>query len=85
MGCDVLDRVENRGIEIGRKEGREEGRKEGREEGRKEGRKEGKTEGEDNIRLLSQKLFSQDRIEDVKRVMEDKDYCDQLKKEFGIC
>ena len=37
------------------------------------------------MRLLSQKLFSQDRIEDVKRVMEDKDYCDQLKKEFGIC
>ncbi len=77
MGCDVLDRVENRGIEIGR----EEGRKEGREEGRKEG----KTEGEDNLALLSQKLFSQDRIEDLKRVMDDKEYREQLKKEFGIC
>ena len=66
--CDVLDRVENRGIEIGRKEGREEG----------------KTEGEDNFVLLYQKLYSQGRSEDFERACDDKQYREQLKKELGI-
>ena len=34
--CDVLDRVEKKGKEIGREEGRKEGRAEGRKEGRAE-------------------------------------------------
>ena len=43
--CEVLDRVEARGVEKGRIEGIEKGRREGIEKGRLEGRREGKLEG----------------------------------------
>ena len=49
---EVLDLVENRGIEKGRKEGKKEGKKEGRKEGKKEGRKQGRKEGRQEGRIL---------------------------------
>ncbi len=66
--CDVIDRIENRGIEKGRKEGRVEGRQEGRQE----------------INLLMKKLFAQKRFEDAQKATEDTEYCTQLLKEFAI-
>lgn len=44
----------------------------------------GKTEGKNQMALLMKKLFEQNRIEDAKRASEDRVYCDQLMKEFGI-
>ena len=66
--CDVLDKVENRGIA----------------KGIAKGKAEGKIEGEDTLALLMKKLFDQDRIEDAKRASEDKEYRARLMKEFGI-
>ena len=43
--CEVLDRIEARGVERGRLEGIEKGRLEGIEKGRIEGIKKGKLEG----------------------------------------
>ena len=70
--CDVLDKVENRGIA------------KGIAKGKAEGKIEGKIEGEDTLALLMKKLFDQNRIEDAKRASEDKEYRTQLMKEFGI-
>ena len=70
--CDVLDKVENRGIA------------KGIEKGKAEGKIEGKIEGEDTLALLMKKLFDQNRIEDAKRASESKEYRTRLMKEFGI-
>lgn len=70
--CDVLDKVENRGIEKGLAKGIE------------KGKAEGKIEGEDTLALLMKKLFDQNRIEDAKRASENKEYRAQLMKELGI-
>lgn len=66
--CDVLDKVENRGIA----------------KGIAKGKAEGKIEGEDTLALLMKKLFDQNRIEDAKQASEDKDYRTRMMKEFGI-
>ena len=66
--CDVLDKVENRGIA----------------KGIAKGKAEGKIEGEDTLALLMKKLFDQNRIEDAKWASEDKEYRARLMKEFGI-
>lgn len=66
--CDVLDKVENRGIA----------------KGIAKGKAEGKIEGEDTLALLMKKLFDQNRIEDAKRASEDKEYRTRLMKELGI-
>ena len=66
--CDVLDKVENRGIA----------------KGIAKGKAEGKIEGEDTLALLMKKLFDQNRIEDAKRASENKEYRAQLMKELGI-
>ena len=52
--CDVLDRIEKRGIQ----------------------------QGENLLAQLIQKLFALGRVEDVKRVAEDKEYRQMLLKEF---
>ena len=66
--CDVLDKVESRGIE----------------KGVAKGKAEGEIEGKNQMALLVKKLLDQGRIDDVKRVSEDEVYRDQLIKEFGI-
>lgn len=66
--CDVLDKVENRGIA----------------KGIEKGKVEGEIEGKNQMALLVKKLLDQSRIDDVKRVSEDETYRDQLIKEFGI-
>ena len=66
--CDVLDKVENRGIA----------------KGIAKGKAEGKIEGEDTLALLMKKLFDQNRIEDAKRASEDKEYRTRLMKELDI-
>ena len=70
--CDVLDKVESRGIA------------KGIAKGVAKGKAEGEIEGKNQMALLVKKLLDQGRIDDVKRASEDEVYRDQLIKEFGI-
>ena len=70
--CDVLDKVESRGIA------------KGIAKGVAKGKAEGEIEGKNQMALLVKKLLNQGRIDDVKRASEDEVYRDQLIKEFGI-
>jgi flagellar biosynthesis/type III secretory pathway protein FliH len=70
--CDVLDKVESRGIE------------KGIAKGVAKGKAEGEIEGKNQMALLVKKLLNQGRMDDVKRASEDEVYRDQLIKEFGI-
>ena len=79
--CEVVNMIQNRGIEIGRNEGIEIGRNEGIGIGRGEGI----GIGEDNILSLMQRLIEQNRIDDIKHVTQDKEYRNKLLKEFHIC
>lgn len=74
--CDVLDKVESRGIEKGIEKGIA--------KGVAKGKAEGEIEGKNQMALLVKKLLNQGRIDDVKRASEDEVYRDQLIKEFGI-
>lgn len=70
--CEVLDRIEDRGLQRGRQEGLQRGRQEGLQE------------GENILALLMQKLLEAGRIEDVKKAAENKEYRHLLMKEFSI-
>ena len=50
----------------------------------RKGREEGRKEGEQAMAELINKLMTSDRMEDMKRAMEDKDYRAQLMKELEI-
>ncbi|MDO4262463.1 MAG: Rpn family recombination-promoting nuclease/putative transposase [Eubacteriales bacterium] len=65
-------------------EGRDSGRREGRIEGRKEGRVEGKTEGQERVNSLIRSLLAADRMEDIRRAVEDPEYQQELFEELGI-
>lgn len=58
--CDVLDRVENKGIAVGMEK------------------------GEDMVTLLVKKLLDSGRLDDVKRITEDKEYRRKLLQELSI-
>ena len=74
--CEILDKIENRGIEKGRAEGIA--------EGRAEGIVKGNTEGKSQMADLMKRLLDENRIEDAKRAAEDLAYCDELMKQYGI-
>ena len=59
-------------------------REEGREAGLIEGRVEGREEGKNVINKLNDKLLADNRIEDLKRSIRDKEYQDFLIKEYGL-
>ncbi len=87
--CDVLDRIENRGIDKGITIGIEKGRKEGRVEGRREGRVEGRQEGRDEVaelmgKLLEQNLLEHELINEIRKASKDKEYRMHLLKEYKI-
>ncbi len=66
--CEVLDRVENRGIE----------------KGIQKGIQKGIIQGEDTILLLMSYLLNNDRTEDAKKATKDKAYREKLLTEvFG--
>ena len=66
--CEVLDRVE----------------KKGRQAGMQAGMRTGIQQGEDMFALLVKKLLECGRMEDIRRVTEDKDYRQQLMREMHI-
>jgi flagellar biosynthesis/type III secretory pathway protein FliH len=60
------------------------GRQEGRQEGERLGRQQGRQEGMDVLTQLLQKLLEVGRVDDVKRVVNDKEYRNLLMKELKI-
>ena len=70
--CDVLDKVESRGIE------------KGIAKGVAKGKAEGEIEGKNQMALLVKKLLNQGRMDDVKRASEDEKSRAELMKELGI-
>ena len=78
--CEILDKIENRGIA----KGIEEGMAKGRAEGIAEGIEKGNTEGKSQMADLMKILLTENRIEDAKRAAEDPAYCDELMKQYGI-
>ena len=63
---------------------KEEGRAEGHAEGRTEGLVEGRIEGEDKLASLINALISAGRSQEIEKVVNDKEYRDQLYDEFEI-
>lgn len=55
-----------------------------REASKEEGIKEGKIQGEDKAFKLSKILLDAGRVEDLKRALGDKEFCEKLYKEFDI-
>jgi hypothetical protein len=74
--CNLSDGI----FELGRQEGRQEGERLGRQEGERLGRQ----EGENRVLSLIQQLLEVGRVDDVKRVANDKEYCNLLMKELKI-
>ncbi len=64
--------------------GREEGREEGLELGRKEGLELGREEGSENMASLINVLFTENRIEDLRRASEDAGFREKLLREYHI-
>ena len=66
--CEILDRIENQGID----------------KGIQIGTRDGIQKGEDMFALLVKKLLEYGRMDDIKRVTEDKEYRQELMKELAI-
>ena len=54
------------------------------EEGRKEGRKEGLKEGQKRLSSLIQRLIAENRMDEVKLVVEDETVQNRLLEEYGL-
>ncbi len=68
MGCDVIDKIYNRGID----------------KGITIGINIGINIGIDKLALLMERLLDQNRFDDVKKVSKDKEYRIQLLKQFAL-
>ena len=74
--CEVLDIIENRGIEKGLEKGIEKGLEEGLVKGRQE--------GADMVSKLNELLLNEGNIDKLRRANTDKDYRYKLLKEYNI-
>jgi len=74
--CEILDKVENRGIAIGEIRGEI--------RGEKRGEKRGREKMADEINQLNAILLKQNRMDDLRRTLADQNYQRQLMAEFGI-
>lgn len=59
-------------------------RSEGWNAGRNEGLREGMREGEDKLNRLNGSLIADNRLEDLERAIQDKEYREQLYKQYGL-
>ena len=69
--CEVLDKIENRGIEKGIAQGLTQGIAQGMTQGIAQGMTQGIAQGEDNAFSLVKILIANNRLEDLKRVSEE--------------
>ena len=70
--CEVLDKVERRGFELGQREGFA------------SGQREGFASGQNTILALANRLIASGRIDDLSRASTDSEYLAQLLKEEGL-
>ena len=70
--------------EEGREEGREEGKEEGITIGEARGREAGKCEAEERFAKLTDSLEKEHRVTEIVKAAKDKDYREQLYREYGI-
>ena len=80
--CEVLDKIENRGIEKGIAQGLTQGIAQGMTQGIAQGMTQGIAQGEDNAFSLVKILIANNRLEDLKRVSEDESYRNKLMTEL---
>ena len=73
-----------KGMEEGLEKGLAEGMKKGLAKGKEEGLAQGLTQGESRMALLYKSLLADNRISDLQRVAEDKEYRNQLYREYDI-
>ena len=71
-------------VQIEKAESRAEGKAEGIAEGRAEGIAEGRAEGEDRFATLCTHLIADNRPDDLKRILSDREYREKLFKEYNI-
>lgn len=62
----------------------DDGVEKGIEKGIEKGRQEGLEQGMDRMSVLIARLLKEKRLDDLQRATEDKVYCEQLLKEYGI-
>ena len=62
----------------------DDGVEKGIEKGIEKGRQEGLEQGMDRMSVLTARLLKEKRLDDLQRATEDKAYCEQLLKEYGI-
>lgn len=62
----------------------DDGVEKGIEKGIGKGRQEGLEQGMDRMSVLIARLLKEKRLDDLQRATEDKVYCEQLLKEYGI-
>ena len=68
----------------GHKIGMEEGHRTGLEEGHRRGMEEGEKRGEDRLNRLHKKLLDENRIEELRKSVEDESYQKKLFEEYGL-
>ena len=78
--CQIMQRYE----EQARQDGIKLGMKQGHQQGLKQGLKQGLQQGEDITLKLVQKLLDSGRFEDANRITYDRDYYNQVKREFAL-
>ncbi len=64
--------------------GIEQGLKQGREQGMKQGREQGLKQGENRLAELTKKLMEENRYNDIRLVIEDTNYRQELYQEYHI-
>ncbi len=79
--CEILDKIENRGIAIGEKRGEKRGIVIGEKRGIAIGEERGRNEANSLVAIL----LEENRIDDLKRAVHDEEYQQQLMIEYGIC
>ncbi len=72
------------GLKQGIKQGREQGLKQGREQGMKQGREQGLKQGENRLAELTKRLMEENRYNDIKLVIEDTSYRQELYQKYHI-
>ena len=82
--CKGILGIEEKGRAAGREEGRIAGREEGRIAGRVEGRAEGMSVGIQREQKLTRSLLEDNRLDDLKRALDDPAFRQKLCEEYGI-
>lgn len=54
------------------------------DDGLEKGREEGLEKGMDRMSFLTSQLLKENRLDDLQKATENKKYCEQLLKEYGI-